>query len=197
MNSATPRNPIPAAEPLMVWAARKLAFIASVSSGWRSRLRSPSFELLDERRGLFDEPSPHLARGAAGGSPARGSARGSGTRLDALRMPYGHTRFTAFRSCSVSNGFTIQPVAPAAWPAAPLVAARLRRQHQDRGELVGWLRANLFDQMHAIKVGHIDVGDDEVNFLPTELVQRIAAVHRLDHVVAGLCEGVGSRVAAC
>jgi MYXO-CTERM domain-containing protein len=61
----------------------------------------------------------------------------------------------------------------------------LRRQHDDRCELVGGDLLHHLDEGQAVYHRHVDVADDQVDILPLELGKPVLTVTRLEHLVTG------------
>ena len=56
---------------------------------------------------------------------------------------------------------------------------RFGSQHDHRREFVGGQFFDFFDKGYAVHIGHVDVGNDEMDFLPVQLAESVLAVRRL------------------
>src|SRR5271165_5263377 len=66
-----------------------------------------------------------------------------------------------------------------------LVRIRLAGQQHDRNELICRHRSKLARELEAVHFWHIDVSQEEVEFLALQFGQCVDAVHRLDNLIAG------------
>src|SRR3989440_2612101 len=64
---------------------------------------------------------------------------------------------------------------------------RVARHHDDLDRLVVTL--DLFEELEAVHVGHADVGDDCVEHVAAERLERLGGARRRRHLIAPLCEG--------
>ena len=107
---------------------------------------------------------------------------------------YGQTLLTTCRSRCGSNGLVIQPVAPAARPCC-LSVGIAGRQEQDRRALELGLGAQGLDELQAVHVGHVEIGDDDVDLIVRQHLQGIDPVIGLDDMEAGVAQGHGDHLA--
>ena len=108
---------------------------------------------------------------------------------------YGQTLLTTCRRRCGSNGFVIQPVAPAARPCC-LSESVLRVVRNRIGvPLNSGLARKACDQLQSVHVGHVEIGNDDVDLVVLQHLQGIDPVIGLDDMEAGVAQGHGDHLA--
>ena len=146
------------------------------SSASRSR-PSPSTSSCASEKNSSRALSPASPRPPPPSPWAHGHARAGRTRArwSPSRRGAPSRRSQASRSCSGVNGLARYALAPRASPRSTSCSARMRRDDDERRRPVVLRLADEVDELEAVDVGHVDVGDDEVVGPARQQAHRVEA----------------------
>ena len=137
--------------------------------------------------------------------PVDGVITSAGAMLDEAALtgepiPVHRRKGEAARSGTLNAGETFEMRASATagestYAGIVRLVTALGGQDQDRRRFEGGPRPQLLDQCHAVHIGHIDVGDDQIDTGAVQHRQCLDAIIRFNHFVACAAQGKADHVA--